>query len=568
MKSRLAAVAAMLALSAVPLFAEVTYVTARPQPSGAGSNPDGTYQEVNIILGDTSAVSGAPGSPARGGSRAYLRSANYTDTTGGIDLMPVLTNRQAVYQIDYTASASAGNFSTDVVMTVTCTGGTLSITNTDKFQAKYGNSTWQLVGFVTNDPTAASTVISFRYESGEINAATSHRLDVDCFRFTQFVPCLTVGVPTVTGPLSAGATGQVTVTGVSNNATAVTVYQDSGSGMQFIGTATTGIAATTLVNVTNLIKGAKVCATQTVGGQESCVQASGTLVGGGANPRLRFALSVRYNPALTGPIGVNGGTSTACIWYVGATNTLSGSAPGDCKNVIYPSNTWQTVSWQRDGDATNGPDATVIWNNSSCGATLDGQYGILESIAIAEDDTTDTGPVDIYIDNLKNGSTIIQDFEAAAVGSTYGFRQPSFSGTTSPNLLALPNDSVVSTNAADTGTNSLHVRFQYSKQASNAWVRLTTSGAAGTPNPEIDLTQPISFRLLMLPVGSQLAGSPPKITFTQSAGTITLNWTGSYNLQYKNSLSDLTWTNVGVTTGPYNVPTPLTGAKYYRLQGL
>jgi hypothetical protein len=574
MKLRLPVVATLFALATASLFAaqDVYYISARPNPSGTGGNltncPSCDYNEVGVLLGDTSAKSSATGVPSRDGSRYYAKSAPLEDNTVGFDINPKLNVPGATYILEYTANASAGNVTTNGVYSASGSVCTLSFTNTDKFQRKYGTNGWVFIGYVTNDPGQASPTVSFRWESGMISASNANRLVLDTFRFTELQSCSTIPTVTVGGPLAAGATSQVTVSGIATNATAVTVYQNNGSGSVQVGRTTTGIAGTTVVTCSNLVKGAQVSATQTIGGIEGCVQSSGTIVGGGANPRLRLALSVRYNNTLTGPIGADGGAGSACIWFLGATNILSGAAPGDCKNVIYPSNNWQTVSFQRDGDATNGPDASIIWNNAGCGASLDTQFAVLEGIAIAEDDTTDTGPVDIYIDNIKNGSTTIMDFESGTPGSAFGFLTPTFSGTTSANLLAAPNVAAVSTNAADTGLQSLRVRFQYNRLNSNAWVRLSTANAAVMPNPEIDLTQPISFRILMIPVGGTLpAVIVPKLTFSQSAGQITLNWAGTFKLQYKNSLSDANWTDTGVTSGPYNIPAPLNTSRFYRLQG-
>src|SRR5205807_795889 len=64
-------------------------------------------------------------------------------------------------------------------------------------------------------------------------------------------------------------------------------------------------------------------------------------------------------------------------------------------------------------------DTSIQWNptaNTSLD-NLPGQWGILESINFAIDDLTDTGPYDLYIDNVKNGTTVFQDFEGALSGS-------------------------------------------------------------------------------------------------------------------------------------------------------
>src|SRR5690606_12277118 len=71
----------------------------------------------------------------------------------------------------------------------------------------------------------------------------------------------------------------------------------------------------------------------------------------------------------------------------------------------------------------------------------------------------DTGPYVIYIDNLANGSTVVEDWESHSVGQTRGFLQPSFSGSTSGFLLAEPDTSVVSDLNADTGFHSERITW-------------------------------------------------------------------------------------------------------------
>ena len=43
------------------------------------------------------------------------------------------------------------------------------------------------------------------------------------------------------------------------------------------------------------------------------------------------------------------------------------------------------------------------------------------------------------------------------------------------------------------------------------WLRLTAEGS-GTPNPQVDLRLPISFRMLLLPVGQGIPQTIPVIT--------------------------------------------------------
>jgi len=125
-----------------------------------------------------------------------------------------------------------------------------------------------------------------------------------------------------------------------------------------------------------------------------------------------------------------------------------------------------------------------------------------DGVAFCLDDT-DSGPYEIYIDNIRNGSTTITDFESATNQTpSYVFRSPLFSVTTSEKLLAAPNVALVTNLNADTGSNSLLASWQFrDTPLQSTWLRLTTQGTNGTPNSQVDLSQPISIRFLVLPVG-------------------------------------------------------------------
>lgn len=670
-------------------LADIVYVTARPQgctvtANCTGANTDGTYTEFFAGLGDFGAAGTALGHPQTTVARTYISSPEITDLTYGVDLTPTFAIPGAVYQIDYNFNSVAGNASTNVVMSVSAIGGTLSFTNTDKFQRQYGNpaNQWQFMGFVTNNVGSATPTIQFRYQSGRVSGAgagaAGNRLLFDCWRFTLAQPCLAIAPVNVTGPLSTNV-NQVVVSGISASATNVTVYQDSGSGMVLIGQKTNGVVAeNNTITVSGLVRGAQVAATQTINGQEGCLPTIGTPVGGGANPRVRVVLGIRETSD-TGPVGAPAtDTANTGIHFLGASDllgppgTLSGAPAGG--TLIYPSNEWQTVTFLRGtnevvGDSANAvgtpdvgagynPGDTVaiqayafrtlpngvsifsatpaqstdvssndlflvnwawntvpgadgyrllrslnsagfnefvdvignVYNDSNTGwasgavvtptasqggssirwnpqpaantNNLPGTWGILESIGLAIDDLDDAGPHDLYIDNLQNGSTVWQTFENSVGGAQeVTFRSPSFSGTTGGNILSAPNRSIVSVRAAHTGTKSLRVRFQWATAASTRWLRLTTSGA----NPLVNLDEPISFQLLLLPVGSTpTPPPPPTLSITNSANQIVLDWTGAHNLQAA-SLVAGTYTNVpSVTTGPWT-NTLAAPEKFFRL---
>jgi len=174
--------------------------------------------------------------------------------------------------------------------------------------------------------------------------------------------------------------------------------------------------------------------------------------------------------------------------------------------VLQPSTNWQTVAFYPW-------DQKYLWNNNADGFSFPDpfQFGIFEGFGIAIDDLTDTGPMNVYIDNLRNGTTMIQSFENQTAGTQLLFRQPSFSGTTSGNILADPNLSQVSENNAGSGTNAAQIRWQWPSLSSQNWLRLNSSatggGAGATPNPEVDLTQPILADILILPPGQSTGHS-------------------------------------------------------------
>ena len=108
----------------------------------------------------TTAVSLAPGKPATAGARYFSTSFTNNSTPElGITLNPTLATTGGVYRVYHVFSSAAGNVSTNVVLGVTnLEGCTLSFTNTDKFQSKYGVSSggmnvWQFLGFLTNART-------------------------------------------------------------------------------------------------------------------------------------------------------------------------------------------------------------------------------------------------------------------------------------------------------------------------------------------------------------------------------------------------------------------------------
>jgi hypothetical protein len=393
-------------------------------------------------------------------------------------------------------------------------------------------------------------------------SGTSLRSYADCIRFTKVENCIaTAPVPTA-GPYSAGDTN-VTVVGVTN-ATAVRVYQKIGAGAPTaIGVLTTGIVdGNNVVPCTNaLVKGAQVMATQTVLGQEGCVPTTGALVGGGANPRVKISLDMRQTGDLAGPIGATGPSTGGGLYFLQATG-LNGSAPAG-GIVVQPSTCWQTVKI----DPRTAPQSS-IWSGSWPGQTSPDPlpWAELECFALCIDDLTDTGPFAIYIDNLANGTTMIQDFEDRTNNESVLFVRPNTAGFPLGMLINPPNIASVSTNNSSGGTNSEFVEYQFANTATGNWVRLFTGGTSGS-YPQIDMTQPIYFDILVLPLGQTNGHSIGAVGYladqTNCPGdnvtfTVPTNGVSTYTFQWKKDGNNI----AGATAATFttnNVGTPSSG---------
>lgn len=576
MKTRLLTLIATAAIGGTAL-ADFVYVTSTPSncvDTATCGDVNGDYNvnfspvyNENGMGNFTSAVSLAPGKPATAGARYFSISFTNSNPDLGVTINPTLGVTGGVYRVYHVFSSAAGNVSTNVLLAVTNVEGcTLSFTNgIDKFQSQYGVASggmnvWQLLGFLTNAPDTSTPKITFYYQSGDVDAGAEKRLLIDTFLFASD-SCAAIAQVAISGSYIVTSTN-VTVTGVDGSATAVKVYQYANDIWTQVGQKTAGIVAgTNSVLVTGLNKGAQLAATQTIGGQEGCLWGVPTGVAVGVpNPRVRLALSLRETTN-TGPAGVSGATSgftaSGNIYFLGVTNRL-GSAPGYPGRVLYPSNSvWQTVTFQRGPDYANPMDPSVKWNAATgynpAGTINDltSNWYTLESLNFAIDDLTSTGPYDIYIDTIQNGTNVFYTFENSPAGTTdTGFRAPGFSGTTSGNLAGSPNSAVVANNAAYEGTKSMRLQWAWNGTVNTKWLRLTTSGVG---NPLMNVEDPITIRFLFVPDGGTMPPPPPRPTLSANllSGQTLLNWVGGHRLQTSVEVTG-TYTNVpGATLAPY-----------------
>lgn len=306
--------------------------------------------------------------------------------------------------------------------------------------------------------------------------------------------------PTVNIPLEAGDT-TVLLTNINPLASLVTVYD----GATPIGSIDPAGQTSIDVPVAPLIHLGQIRATASNASGEGAFSPSKEV--GKGNGDVRIAIGIRETGTTAG-LGENGGSANG-IEFVGATAVLPGSTPDG--KPLSPLGTWQTYIFDPNVDPIR------AFAGSTANGTLSSANGkgTLEMIAIKVDPNTagrSVGTYVIYVDNVVNvgagpggADFVIEDFEAAALGTNeYMFRLPRFSGSTSANLEPAPpaaNISQVSDDQANGSAQSCKLSYYYVDTATNRWVRLTTFNApGGRPNPTIDLTKPVKFDILVLPV--------------------------------------------------------------------
>lgn len=128
---------------------------------------------------------------------------------------------------------------------------------------------------------------------------------------------------------------------------------------------------------------------------------------------------------------------------------------------------------------------------------------------------------------------LLTDFDGngAMPGNTI-FRQPSYSGSTGSKLQATPNSTAVSTDAAQSGTQSLKVEWAFNNPVTAPWLRLTTTGN----NPVIDLNQALTMSVMIVPAaptsgGDNSLGFTLGVRETNAAGPFGSSFTGAGGIE-------------------------------------
>lgn len=441
-----------------------------------------------------------------------------------------------VYQIFVTHIS--GNASPDIIVGMSATDGDLSATSTTAFQADKGINVWASVGYITN--TTTTPTVTFTYQSGTL-AGLGGRMYADAVMFESVDTCSGVAATlgTVGGPLQAGQTF-VNVLGVDGAATNVSVYADG----VLIGQRSTGIVAgSNSVPTSALVASQQITATQSKNGCTSTRPSSGPPVGTGPNATIRVALSLASNATNTGPIGASSAIGLN-YYFLRGTGPSSGfgSAPLGA-DVLAPNSCWYTLSY------TNDLENGYFWNGVGTFPNTDA-WASFEGIALCMDEFTgESGPYDIYIDNIMNGDTVIEGFEGYTNGTPeVMFRNPRVALAPPPRLLTAPDSTAVSGNNAFSGTNSIRVRWQFDNNTPNTpWVHLYAAGSGHT-FPQVDLRQPISFSILILPAGETTNKlyfpTPPanqtKTTNETATFSVVAAGEGPFAYQWKYEGNDLT----------------------------
>jgi len=174
----------------------------------------------------------------------------------------------------------------------------------------------------------------------------------------------------------------------------------------------------------------------------------------------------------------------------GATATFTVQAAGD-EPLFY--------RWQKDG--TNLADGGSVSGATS--PTLS-----IASATVAEEGnyrcvvTSPYGSDTSAAASLVVRGTLITDFEGYSDGVQVMFRQPTYSGSTDEHLQTSPNTSRVVSGSAFGGSKIYQVDWAFLDTDPSRWLRLTTSGTGNLPNPAVDLTRPIRFRIRLNSTGS------------------------------------------------------------------
>ena len=136
------------------------------------------------------------------------------------------------------------------------------------------------------------------------------------------------------------------------------------------------------------------------------------------------------------------------------------------------------------------------------------------------------------------GQVVIENFDSDPVSSANGsvlFGTPTRSGSTNQFVdPAVPNVSQVTAEQSASSPNSLKVSWKWLDASTANWLRLTTYNTATRPNPAIDYSQKLRFKVLYpagdplgIAIGTRETGTTAAIGANGGASSGAIEWIGS-----------------------------------------
>jgi hypothetical protein len=168
---------------------------------------------------------------------------------------------------------------------------------------------------------------------------------------------------------------------------------------------------------------------------------------------------------VNGPVGADGGATGAIEWI---------NRDGQ---FVEAGTGWKLIKF----DMQNDPVTAFTGDG-----LISVDFGTIEHLRLLNDGGATQ--YRLYIDEITqdNNGIIdsVSDFEAFAVGDEVVFQEPTFSGSTSGNLVG--GTSGITDTMAYAGNQSYLAEFEFVDDDPTRWVRLTTFNAANVPNPIIE----------------------------------------------------------------------------------
>ena len=239
-------------------------------------------------------------------------------------------------------------------------------------------------------------------------------------------------------------------------------------------------------------------------------------------PQVAVSIGIRETGFAGQPfttIGDNGATTGGIEWI-----NLDGQ-------MLTLDGTWQFFSFNLANDPV------TAFAGASANGVIEGGWGTLEHIRILNSQGY-TGPISLWIDDVSNtitptgGSpttTVFGTFDPYANGAEVMFQEPSFSGSTSGNILAGSTSGV--DNFVASRTPSCRCDFSFLDATPTRWVRLTTFNTISQRNPLVrfDQSSTIGFWLRGGVRQPDLGSQGPGAAIAEMVGTgLNLGQTSTY----------------------------------------